>query len=212
MSGSTLLTAPALEPVTIEEVRSQCRETDTSNDGLFAGYLLAARQLAETRTGRSLVAQTWVETFDEDWPRLAQHHEHHERWVHRARRVIMLPRPPLQNVVSITYVDTDGATQTLDPTQYRVGTRQLIGVIEQAYQVCWPAVRRQIDTISVQYVAGYASPGEIPEGIRQAILLLVAHFYRNREATVISASKMSVSELPLGVDALLAPHWVPWVF
>jgi len=69
-----------------------------------------------------------------------------------------------------------------------------------------------MDAISVEYVAGYASAGQIPEGIRQAILLLVAHFDRNREATVISTSRMSVSELPLGVDALLAPHVVPWAF
>jgi uncharacterized phiE125 gp8 family phage protein len=126
------------------------------------------------------------------------------------RRRILLERPPLQSVVSITYVDTTGATQTLDPSQYQVGAYKKLGAIEEAYSCTWPAVRCQMDAISVQYTAGYA--GNIPETIRQAILLLAGHFYENRSATVISATRMSVSELPIGIDALLAKHWVPWGF
>lgn len=214
MSGSSLTTAPALEPVTIEEARSQCRLTDSSEDGLLAGYLLAARHLAEERTGRVLVTQSWTETWDHRWPH-GHHHEHRPDAHHLgpySRRRIMLGKAPVQSVTSVQYFDTSGAQQTLDPTQYRFGMHKKIGVIEEAFGVCWPAVRCQIDTISVLYVAGYASPGQIPETIRQAILLLVEHFYANRGATVISMTRMSVSELPIGVDALLASHVVPWVF
>lgn len=207
MSGSTLVAAPATEPVTVEEARSQSRLSGCSDDGLVAGYLLAARELAEERTGRVLVTQTWTETFDREWPRMGHVDRHLGIW---PRRRILLKRPPLQAVVSITYVDTTGATQTLDPSQYQVGRFELVGAIEPAFAVCWPAVRCQMDAISVQYTAGYA--GSIPETIRQAILLLAGHFYENRSATVISATRMSVSELPIGVDALLARHWVPWAF
>lgn len=217
MSGSTLTTAPALEPVTLEEARSQCRLTDSSEDGLLAGYLLAARSLAEKRTGRVLITQTWTETFDHCWPTLGRHHHNHFRPLDGAapsysRRCILLQKAPVQSVASITYVDTNGAPQTLDPSQYQVGKRLLVGAIEEAYGVSWPAVRWQMDAVSVQYVAGYASPGLVPETIRQAILLLVDHFFENRSATVISMTRMSVSELPSGVDVLLAHHEVPWVF
>lgn len=213
MSGSTLTTAPALEPVTIEEARSQCRITDSSEDGLLAGYLLAARSLAERLTDRALVTQTWTETYDHDWPTLGRHRHFrpaHDGAAPYSRRCILLRKAPVQSVSSITYVDTNGAPQTLDPSQYQVGKRILIGAIEEAYGVSWPAVRCQMDAISVAYVAGYASAGQIPETMRQAILLLVDHFFENRSATVISMTRMSVSELPIGVDALLAPHVVPW--
>lgn len=217
MSGSTLTSPPAVEPVTIEEARSQCRLTDSSEDGLLAGYVLAARHLAEERTERVLITQTWTETFDRRWPTLGHHHAHHHRVVQdgvfpHSRRRILLLRAPVQSVASITYVDQNGATQTLDPSQYQAGKHLLAGAIEEAYGVSWPAVRWQMDAISVQYVAGYTTPGLVPEAIRMAILLLVGHFYNNREATVISATRMSVSELPIGVDALLARHVVPWAF
>lgn len=215
MSGSTLVTGPAIEPVTIEEARSQCRLTDSSEDGLLAGYVLAARHLAEERTGRSLITQTWAETWDHRWPHGHHHHQHRRDAQHfgpYSRRLIMLGKAPVQSVASVQYFDTNGVQQTLDPGQYRFGMHKKIGVIEEAYGVPWPAVRWQIDTISVTYVAGYASPGQIPETIRQAILLLVDHFFENRAATVISMTRMSVSELPIGVDALLASHVVPWAF
>jgi len=114
--------------------------------------------------------------------------------------------------VSITYVDTNGDEQTLDPSQYQVGTHELVGAIDEAYGVCWPAVRCQMDAISVEYTAGYTQASPMPEGIRQAILLLVGHFYANREAVIGAAARISPVELPIGVEALLARHLVPWAF
>jgi uncharacterized phiE125 gp8 family phage protein len=212
VSGSILVTGPAAEPVTLEEARSQCRLTDTSEDGLLAGYVLAARQLVEGRIGRALLTQTWLETFDEDWPRADGHRR--VRYLRRSlsHRRIMLSITPVQSIASIQYVDTTGATQTLDPSQYRLGMHHLVSVLEEAYGVCWPAVRCQTDAIAVQYVAGYTQPGLIPETVRQAILLLTSHFFDNRGATVVSATRATAIELPIGVEALLAKPNVPWAF
>lgn len=210
MSSSTLSAGPAVEPVTIEELRSHLRVTDSSEDGLLAGYLLAARSLAEQRTGRAFITQTWVETYDDHWPNYR--HRRHRMYPTRPPafnwrdRAILLPRPPLQSVTSVTYIDTNGVQQTLDPSQYIVGKHQGVGFIEEAYGITWPCVRCQVDAIAVTYVVGYGDgAGSIPETARQAILLLVGHFYRNREAV-----GAPVSALPLGVEALLAPLWVPW--
>lgn len=43
----------------------------------------------------------------------------------------------------------------------------------------------------------------LAEDIELAVLLLVGHFYENREATAIG---VSVAVTPLGVDRLIAPH------
>jgi hypothetical protein len=53
----------------------------------------------------------------------------------------------------------------------------------------------------VRYRAGYA--GDIPSGIRVAILLMIGHWYANREAVVVGTI---TSELPMAVDRLLWGH------
>lgn len=184
--GLSVVTPPTAEPVSLAEAKAHCRVSVADDAGLIAGYLMAARIHAEVYTGRALSTQTLQFTIDGDWP---------------CDR-IDLPRPPLQSVTAITYSDTAGATQTLAADQYRVDTTAHQGFVERAYGVIWPAVRDQARTIVVTYVAGYA---QIPEPIRQAILLLVGHFYENREAVVIGQAP---TELPMGVDALLFPFRV----
>lgn len=184
--GLTVVTPPTAEPVSLAEAKAHCRIYGTEEDGLLAGYLMAARAYAETYLGRALATQTLQLAIDGGWP---------------CDRIV-LPRPPLQSVSSITYSDTSGATQTLAADQYRVDTTAHQGFIERAYGVTWPAVRDQARTIVVTYVAGYT---QIPEPIRTAILLMVGHFYENREAVIVGQAP---TELPLGVDALLFPYRV----
>ena len=184
--GLTVVTPPTADPVSLAEAKAHCRIYGTEEDGLLAGYIMAARTHAETYLDRALATQTLQFTIDGGWP---------------CDR-ITLPRPPLQSVTSITYSDTNGATQTLAADQYRVDTTAHQGVIERAYGVTWPAVRDQARTIVVTYVAGYT---QIPEPIRAAVLLLVGHFYENREAVIVGQSP---SELPMGVESLLFPYRV----
>lgn len=197
--GVMLVTAPTLDPVTIAEARAHCRADSAEEEGLIAGYILAARQHVETHLRRALLTQTWDLTIDEAWP---LHHV-----AGRTRHRIVLPLPPLQSVVSITYVDTTGATQTLAADQYHVAKIDSgEWVIEPAYGVTWPTVRSQLAAITVRFIAGYGSnPGDIPEPIRQAMLLLIGSWFENREQVITGTI---VAELPMGVEALLFPHRV----
>ena len=65
----TLLIPPAKEPVSLAEVKLDCRiEADeTAFDALIPGKIAAARQLAEHETGRKLITQTWRAEFA-CWP------------------------------------------------------------------------------------------------------------------------------------------------
>jgi uncharacterized phiE125 gp8 family phage protein len=191
MSGLALVTGPTLEPVSLAEVKDHCRVDDANQDGLLAGYLLAARQHVETFLGRALIQQTFDLKLDFCWPRRCGLIE------------IQLPKPPKSSVTSITYVDTAGATQTLSSALYQLTERYAQGLIVPAYGASWPTPRWQYDAITVRFVAGYGTqPGAIPEAIRQAILLLVSHFDQNREVAVLSGSMV---EIPMSVRALLAP-------
>lgn len=198
MAGLELVTGPTSDPVSLAEAKAHCRIDHSDDDGLLAGYILAARQLVERDTSRALMEQTWRAFFDRCWPSYFDGRCY--------RPGIVLPMPPLVSVVSISYVDTVGVTQTLGSDQYRVARFGHRGLIEPAYGVTWPPVRPQLDAITVEFVAGYGSnPGDIPEPIRQALLLLIGHFYEHREAVNVGSA---VNEMPFAVDALLGPYRV----
>lgn len=61
----------------------------------------------------------------------------------------------------------------------------------------------------VTYNAGFTQlddpdSTDAPEDIKQAVLLLVGHWYENREAVVVGDS--ATDELPMAVSALIDPH------
>lgn len=201
MSSLTLITGSTVEPVSLAEAKGQCRVTASDEDGLIAGMLFAAREHCEDHTHRVFSTQTFAFSIDQNWPVVFN-----SRSVSNHRRIV-LPKPPVQSVVSVNYVDTTGVTQLLDPSQYQFSKGAMHGFVDQAYGVCWPSVRCQPDAITVQFVAGYGTnPSNLPESIRQAILMLVAHFYQNREAVVGIDLRNSPLELPLGVETLLSKH------
>lgn len=195
--GLTLVTGPALDPISLAEAKAHCRVTSADEDGLIAGYVLAARQHVETITNRLLITQTWDYFIDRDWPYF------YDFDLHCNRRLIELPRAPVQSITSISYVDTNGAMQTLASNQYLADLTSSIARIEPAYSVQWPTVRCQAKAITVRFIAGYGDqPGAIPEPIRHAMLLLIGHWYESREASTSTTSQ----KIDFAVDALIAPH------
>jgi uncharacterized phiE125 gp8 family phage protein len=197
MSSLTVVTPPTADPVSLAEAKVHCRVDVTDDDGLIAGYLIAARMACEDETGRRFMSQTLDLKLDGGWPLVW------DRFCARNVPRIVLPTPPLQSVTSIKYFDTNGTEQTLAADQYRVSAGDVFGFIEPAYNVSWPDVRKQIETITVRFISGYGSNlGDVPEPIRLAILLLTGHYYDNREAM----SSANMVEMPLGVRALLQKY------
>lgn len=180
--------APASEPVTLAEAKLHLRVEVSDDDDLITGLLKAARQYAETVTGRQLMQATWRLNLDA-WPDDDE---------------IRVPKPPLQSVSSITYVDTAGATQTVAASDYQVDANSEPGRIVPAYGEVWPAVRDQLNAIAVTYVAGGAAASSVPEGIKAAIKLLLAHWYETREAVITGTI---ATEVPMAVESLLLQHW-----
>lgn len=188
--GMSLVTPPTLEPVSLAEAKAHCRIDSSEDDAFVVGYLLAARQHVEVYTRRALMRQTWDMTLDSSWP-----------------DIIVVPKPPLISVASVSYVDANGVTQVLSPATYQVSTGGIEGRIARAYGQYWPSVRPlTFDTITVRFTCGYGTnPGDIPEPIRQAMLLLIGHWNENREAVNVGNI---VNELPFAVEALLFPFRV----
>lgn len=198
--GKVLVLGPAADPVSLAEAKAHCRVYIDDDDGLIAGYALAARMHLETETRRAFLTQTWDCTLDNEWP-----WEWDRRKQGRKYR-ITLPKAPLQSIASISYVDSSGTTQTLAADQYRVsGANERLGegLIEPAYGVTWPSLRDQSAAVTVRFVCGYGPVSNpFPEELRQAVLLLLGHWYENRETVIVGNP---ATEMPLSVSSLIFP-------
>lgn len=188
--GLKRLTAPAEEPVSLDEAKAHCRVVGSEDDALFTGVIIpAARELAEHRTGRALVQQQWELTLPA-FPAAA----------------IDMPKPPLFSVQSVKYVDAAGDIQTLAPAAYSVHTSALIGLISPTIGTSWPAAREQLDAVSIVFTAGYGAAADVPSGIKAWMLLAIGALYEHREAFITGTI---VTELPTAFcDGLLNPYLV----
>ena len=192
----TLVTAPAVEPVSRTEAKTHCRIDHTADDSSIDALIVAARRYVETITRRALIAQTWDLKLD-GFPAGA----------------IEIPLPPLQSVTSIAYRDSSGASTTVSASNYLVDTSSLVGRVLPAYGVVWPSFTAYpVHPVTVRFVAGYGAADDVPRPIRQALLMLVAEWYERREATHTGmAGASAVTPLPFAVEALLADYRV-WSF
>lgn len=156
-----LVTPPTAEPVTLAEAKVHARVTETALDNAFDQWIVVARVEAEHIMRRQVVAATYDLTLDA-FP-----------------AVIELPRPPLQSVTSLTYVDTDGVTQTLAAELYSVVnvSDAVPAMVVPAYGEAWPATRAVPGAVTVRYSAGWATAADVPEAIKQWIILRVAWLY-----------------------------------
>lgn len=250
---------PASEPITLNEARLHVRVDDTAEDTLITRNIRAARAYAETFTGRQLVTATYQRTLS------------------NFAGTIKLRPSPLQSVSNITYVDSNGDTQTVATSIYSVDTYGLIGSVYPAYGQSWPSSRGMPNDVTIIFKAGHATVftaatsdtltwtnrtpadgeavvltnsggasgalpaglsanttyyvisasgqtcelstssggsavditdtgtgthfiGEVPENIREAMLLLIGHWFVNREAVVTGTI---VTEMKRAVDRLL---------
>lgn len=180
----------ATEPVTAAEAKAHLRVDHADDDAYIGTLITAARQHVEEWTSRALVTQTWELKLDR-FP---------------ASGAIALPRPPLQGVTAITYIDDNGASQTLAADQYTVHTSELPGRVTRAYEVTWPSTRAVPNAVTVTYTAGYGAAAAVPNPIKQALLLIVGDLYRNREDTITG----TVAARLKAVDALIGPYRTWW--
>ena len=189
----TLVTAPASEPVTTAEAKAHLRVDVSDDDTLIDGLVASAREEFEEINGRSLFSTTWRARLH-GWPSDGR---------------IALPRPPLQSVSSVQYTDEDGNTSTFASSNYYVVTDATPGYLALNADADWPsATLRSHGAIEVQFVAGWDDVADIPQRYKQAILMLLGHWYENRET--VQTSGAMPKEMPLAFLHLARTDRVWW--
>lgn len=191
--GLTLVTGPALEPVTLAEAKAHCRVDDTADDALIDGLRVTARQHVEAFTGRALITQTWdLKLAGFPCGEFA------------------IPRAPAISVDAITYIDTAGETQTWATENYVTdlpeGPHAAPGRIAPAYGISYPSVQCVLNAVTVRFTAGYGpNTYNVPEAIRAAIKLMTAHLYEQRQPVNVGNI---VTPIPMSIETLLWPFKV----
>jgi uncharacterized phiE125 gp8 family phage protein len=112
---------------------------------------------------------------------------------------IRLPLPPLQEVMSVTV-----GGEVMDAGGYVVAGANNVDKAEVSPATSWPSVTAAPEAVSIRFRAGYGDVGsDVPEPIRQAMLLLIGHWYEHREAVIVGTNAML---MPMAVNSLLAPY------
>ena len=184
-----LVTPPTKLPVGLDEAKKQLElgDDDTTHDAFLAGLLDAATEECERYTGRAGITRTY-RLFLDRWPSDSRA----EPWwegvregpismLNTAARDVEIPRPPLLSVAHVKPYDDDDNPTTFSASNYFVDTASQPGRIALRTGAVAPVIERVANGLEVQFAAGYgANPGDVPEPLRQGILMTVAWMFTNR--------------------------------
>lgn len=173
------------EPIDFDTAALHLRlGSDTSEQLLIEDILIpAARRYVENRSGLIIVQRSFVE-------------EHSP-----AKGYLVLSKRPVVSIDPIDYTDSDGAEQVYEDARLSEGR------VYPALNGSFPVPG--IGGLRVTYTAGLTEDelaNEDYSDLKPAILLLIGHWYANREAVNIGNIG---NEVPLAVDSICDQYRSP---
>lgn len=182
-------------PVSLDAAKRHLRVDFESEDVLIRSMIETAKEYVETRTGRTLITTTYALKRD-CFPQRGKY--------------LALKFPPLQSIIDVTYFDADNVSQTLAAAKYRLLVDEYCeSGLELDAKEEWPATYDREDAVTVNFIAGYGADDVlVPAIAKHAILLLVGHWYENREAVLVGTVS---KELELTIDTLLGALGHGWI-
>lgn len=162
------IAAPASEPLDLATAKLHCRVDGTDDDALITALIVAAREQAEHETGRALITQTW-ELVHDAFP-----------------EAFVLRKAPIQSLTSIKYLDAvTGAEQSLNLSDVILDSASEPGYVVPAYGKAWPDTWPVPNAVRCRYVCGYSTASDVPQAIKQWMLLAIGTMYAQRETMMV---------------------------
>ena len=187
-----IVDAPLITPITLAEVKEQLRVEANDDDTMLTRLIDVAVAYTDVRgaLGQAMITQKWGQWIDSTPP-----------------QSVSLVLGPVQGVTSVKYYDTDGNLQTDDINNYEVFGTQFATKISPKSGFSWPVAQDRQDAIKIEYEIGYGdATTDVPQTIRHALMLMVGHWYDNREQTQMD----DLSDIPFGFMELLNMHRNCW--
>lgn len=153
-------------------------------DPVLVSFLRAAIAAIEGRTSKALITRGFLFTLD-GWSSPTEQR---------------LPVAPLQAVTEVVLVDAFGAASIIDPGTYRLH-KDAFDPRLRPMATSFPSVPAG-GTVEIRFDAGYGATFDaVPEDLKQAVLMLAAHYYEYRSDMALSQGCM-----PFGVTSLIARY------
>lgn len=193
MTASSLvrITAPAMPIVSTAEMKDHLRVTNDVEDVYIDALTAAATSLIDGvgLLGKAMVTQTWGQ------------------WVGGSAGDVMLQMSPAIALTAVDYyAPTTNVLTAAVAADFNIMGLPTARFVRPKPDKAWPSTYDRPDAIRLTYTAGYGAPTDVPMGLRQAVKLLVGHWYANRE----SVSDGSLQDVPMAFDALLNAERVAW--
>ncbi|WP_173931135.1 head-tail connector protein [Chelativorans sp. Marseille-P2723] len=167
---------PTVEPVSLAEAKAHLRVAHDSEDALISDLVRTARQEVEQMTATALIHQCWRLVLD-DWPQ---------------EEVVLLKRKPVREILSVTVFDADGAGSVMAPDAYQLDAASTPARLHLADR---PTPGLALNGIEIDFSAGFGEAGtDVPDLLKRAMLLLVAHWYEFRGAFGPDSQPVSVPD------------------
>lgn len=187
MKTYQVITAASTFPVSLTEAKSHLKVDTSADDTYITSIIKAATQLSEEYTNRFFI-DTVIEQTCSSFADLQT-----------------LFKSKVSAVASVKYYDSDNSSQTLDSAIYDVQLNYEPSQIQLADGKSFPSITKRNDAVVAKYTVGYGTASDVPEIIKQAILLTIANFYQNRNSVVVGRI---ATELPMNVKWLLDTYKV----
>ena len=158
--------APAVEPITVDEVKTFSGIDYPDHDTLLEGFIAAVRVASEEYTGRAFIEQT-IQMKMDYWP----------------GTVVELPSPPLISVTKIVTLDEDDAETEYDSDNYYIIAQGSPGKVVLKKSVTAPQnTTRDHGGFLIEFKAGYGDEeDDVPQAIRSGLTVWVASTYATRK-------------------------------
>ncbi len=165
-----LVTPPLVEPLDLDEVKKQRRFSSTTLDTRFDVWISAARQQFEEESNLQLITATRMFLMD----------------AFPIQPLITVNRSPVQQIVSVEYLNDSGVVQTMDAAEYELfpptvtrGVYASPSGVHLVGDASWPTAAVRAGAVRVTYIAGFGdAPGDVPELIAYALMQYVGDFHR----------------------------------
>ena len=182
---------PALEPLSLAEAKAHLRVDGTDEDALIGALISTSRLHIEAALSRGLITQSWS-LFRDSWPR---------------QGVVELQLAPLQSVDAVRLYAIDGTASAVAASSYLIDALSVPPRLVRTAPGAWMRPGRAVNGIEIAFTVGYgATPETVPRQIRHALLLLVAHWYQNREPVKVAGGGFKPMRIPDTISELLLPY------
>ena len=187
MKTYQVITQASTYPVSLTEAKSHLKVDTSADDTYIESIIKAATQLSEEYTNRFFI-DTVIEQYASSFAELQT-----------------LFKSKVSAVAHVKYYDSDNSLQTLSASVYDTQLNYEPSQIQLADGQSFPTITKRNDAVVARYTVGYGTASDVPEIIKQAILLTIGNFYQNRNSVVIGRI---ATELPMNVKWLLDTYKV----